>query len=98
MVVTLDDTHAAEKCVSAIRYLYPGLPIKARVSSLGEIDAMLDAGANYAVAETTEASLELGRLALAEAGLADGDIEQVMHDFRQDEYAVLKQAVVERNS
>ena len=91
-VITLDRTKAAEKCLAAIRFAHPAMPIYVRVHSAAAGQALLDAGASHAVPETTEASIALGRAALLDAGVPERDVDQVVHDLHQEDYELLKRS------
>jgi len=89
VVVTMDDTAAVARTVSAIRTHYPNLPIHARARDLQHSQNLRWAGADAAVPETLEASLHLGRSALVAAGIDDQTAREVVWQFREDDYAVL---------
>ena len=83
-VVTLDDPHAAEKAVAAIRFLHPGLPIQARARDQAHSKTLYKAGATTTVPITMEASLQLGKKALLETGIPIDRVEEQMQRIRED--------------
>ena len=92
-VVTLDRPEAAEKAVSAIRYLYPRLPIQARARDLAHSDALNKLGASGAVPEFLEGSLQLGRASLLSVGIAENDVAELIENFRRNDYALVKEVL-----
>ncbi len=95
VVVTLDNPTAAEKAVAAIRYLYPGLPIEARARDLKHSEKLIKMGATGTIPEAMEASLQLGRATLLRAGVADDRVADMVKNVRHDDYALIKQIVLE---
>jgi voltage-gated potassium channel Kch len=90
VVVTMDNREAAERTVSTIRYLYPGLAIQARTFDLAHSDKLLSLGANFTVPEHVEVSLQLGREALLHLGHTESYANDLAEDIRQNDYAVLR--------
>ena len=90
VVVTMDNREAAERTVSTIRYLYPGLAIQARTFDLAHSDKLLSLGANFTVPEHVEVSLQLGREALLHLGHTESYASDLAEDIRQNDYAVLR--------
>ena len=90
VVVTIDNREAAERAVSTIRYLYPGLPIQARTFDLAHSDKLLSLGANFTVPEHVEVSLQLGREALLHLGHTESYASDLAEGIRQNDYAVLR--------
>ncbi|MFT5174157.1 MAG: monovalent cation:proton antiporter-2 (CPA2) family protein [Gammaproteobacteria bacterium] len=69
LVVTTDDTAAAERVVQAARRLHPQLPIVARARDQAHAERLLAQGATQVVLEVREAGLEMGRVTLEHSGL-----------------------------
>ena len=90
VIVTIDKQEAAERAVSAIRYLYPGLAIQARTFDLAHSEKLLSLGANFTVPEHVEVSLQLGREALLHLGRTESYTNDLADDMRQNDYACLR--------
>ncbi|UEM05698.1 monovalent cation:proton antiporter-2 (CPA2) family protein [Skermanella rosea] len=88
-VVTLDQPHAAERAVEAIRRLSPLLDIHARARDHEHQKLLHDAGANHVVPEMVEGSLRLGGLLLRSLGRSSGEIAEQLEEFRGEAYAKL---------
>jgi monovalent cation:proton antiporter-2 (CPA2) family protein len=82
LIVTLDDAAAAAQLVAAAHAAWPDLAIVARARDHGHADHLRRLGARDVVAETEEASLQLGGLALARAGLPDEAVHQRLERSR----------------
>lgn len=89
-VVTLDTMTAVEKTVSAIRYLYPALPIEARTRDLAHSAVLQRLGATGTIPETLEASLQLGRTALLRSGIDEESADDAIESLRRDDYLSLR--------
>ncbi|QQP87651.1 cation:proton antiporter [Skermanella sp. TT6] len=88
-VVTLDQPHAAERAVEAIRRLSPLLDIHARARDHEHQRLLRDAGANHVVPEMVEGSLRLGGLLLRSLGRSPGEVAEQLEEFRGEAYAKL---------
>lgn len=71
VVVTMDDSFAAEHVVASVRRHWPDLPIYARARDLAHAERLLAAGATDVVPETLESSLHLGLQVLRGFGMAE---------------------------
>ena len=98
IIVTMDNREAAERTVSSIRYLYPGVPIQARTFDLNHSKKILALGANFVVTEHVEVSLQLGREALFQLGHTELNVNELAQDIRQNDYAVLRRLTEEAES
>ena len=87
VIVTLNDSTAAEQVVSSLRKTHPDTEIYVRGSSLDQCRELRRMGASGAVSENVEASLELARLALKSAGFNKVKREAMLDDFRQTYHA-----------
>lgn len=88
VIVTLKDPVAAENAVRAIRAAAPQLPIIARALDLSRVLLLEKAGANVAVSEMFETSLQLGGALLRSLGITDQEIVRIMKLFRDRDYAL----------
>ena len=86
VIVTLDDFEAAETVVSALHGEYPDVAILARGQSARQCRRMLDLGAEFAVAENLEASLDLAREVLLKNSGDRSGTEALLESFRQEYY------------
>ncbi len=71
LVVTMDDSAAAEQVVRKAHIEYPALPIYARARSRAHARALLGLGASEVVPENLESSLQLAGRVLAGTGCSD---------------------------
>lgn len=88
-IVTLNDATAAERAVRSIRAA-GGLPIISRARDLKDVQALESAGANIAVSEMFEASLQLGGALLKSLGIGEHEILRITEIFRDSDYALAR--------
>lgn len=86
-VITVNDFYAANKAVIAIKNLAPDLPVVVRTSDLRHLLRLEEAGADIAVSEMFEASLQLGGAALRQLSVPDHEVSRVTELFREQKYA-----------
>jgi CPA2 family monovalent cation:H+ antiporter-2 len=96
-IITINDPTVAETAVRSIRAAVPQIPIIARALDLERVLMLEKAGANLAVSEMVEASLQLGGALLRSIGITDQEITRIMQIFRDRDYA-LAQGAVEVNA
>ncbi|WP_300296912.1 cation:proton antiporter [Ferrovibrio sp.] len=82
MVVTLDDAAAAGHLVATAHRAWPHLPVFARARDHGHAGHLRKLGATQVIAEAAEASLQLGALALEQAGLPEDAVRQRLERAR----------------
>lgn len=82
LVVTLDDPAAAGHLVATAHRTWPHLPVFARARDHGHADHLRRLGATQVIAEAAEASLQLGALALEQAGLPEEAVRQRLERAR----------------
>jgi CPA2 family monovalent cation:H+ antiporter-2 len=85
LVVTTDDSVAAEAVVAAARGLNPELTIVARARDARHAQRLYELGATDAVPETVEASLQLSEATLVDIGIPMGLVIASIHE-RRDEF------------
>lgn len=90
LVVTMDDTTAAEQVVQSARQHWPDLPIYARARDGVHAAILLEHGATHVIPETVEASLQLGEMVLLEVGLPDLAARQIIDARREQEERMLR--------
>ncbi|GGK42057.1 cation:proton antiporter domain-containing protein [Salinarimonas ramus] len=71
VVLTMDDTKAAEGIARAIRHAWPMIPIYARARDRAHAHRLVEAGATIAVPEAFEASLQLAGRVLEGFGIGE---------------------------
>jgi|CXWL01.1.fsa_nt_gi CPA2 family monovalent cation:H+ antiporter-2 len=92
MIITHNDTRVAIQTINAVRELNPDLPIIARARNIEQVQKLEKAGANLAVAEMFEVSLQLGGSLLKEIGISDHEISRIIDIFRAEDYALTRTA------
>jgi CPA2 family monovalent cation:H+ antiporter-2 len=90
LVVTLDDTVAADQLVAGARTERPDLLIVARARDAGHAAHLYRVGASDAVPETIEASLQLSEAVLVDLGVAMGPVIASIHEQRAALQAAIK--------
>jgi CPA2 family monovalent cation:H+ antiporter-2 len=89
-IVTLDEPFAAEAAVRALRTAMPSMPIIARGRDLARVLSLEAAGADVAISEMFEASLQLGGALLKSVGVTDQEIVRIVQIFRDSDYALAR--------
>ncbi|MHA1553303.1 MAG: NAD-binding protein, partial [Alphaproteobacteria bacterium] len=92
-VVTIDQPATADRIVASLHQFSPELPIFVRARDMLHGRRLEMAGATQAVPETTEASLQLGAIAMTSMGVSSDDVMGIMQELRNDNYAHLGDAV-----
>jgi CPA2 family monovalent cation:H+ antiporter-2 len=90
LVVTLDDTEAADALVAGARAERADLLIVARARDAAHAAHLYRAGASDAVPETIEASLQLSEAVLVDVGVAMGPVIVSIHEKRAEMQAAIK--------
>ncbi|WP_158932201.1 cation:proton antiporter [Acidisphaera sp. S103] len=90
LVVTLDDTGAADALVAGARSERADLLIVARARDAAHAAHLYRAGASDAVPETIEASLQLSEAVLVDVGVAMGPVIASIHEKRAEMQAAIK--------
>jgi monovalent cation:H+ antiporter-2, CPA2 family len=92
LIITHNDTRVALQTIAAVRDITPDLPIVARAKNLEKVQKLERAGANLAVAEMFEVSLQMGGALLKEVGISDHEITRIIDIFRAQDYALTRTA------
>ncbi len=87
VIVTLDDFEATERVVAALHETHPDITILARGHNSEQCRRLLQLGAELALSENLEASLELARTALIHEHDDAERAEDLLQRFRRDYYA-----------
>jgi len=90
LVVTLDDSGAADALVAGARAERADLLIVARARDARHAAHLYRAGASDAVPETIEASLQLSEAVLVDVGVAMGPVIASIHEKRAELQAAIK--------
>jgi CPA2 family monovalent cation:H+ antiporter-2 len=90
LVVTLDDTDAADALVAGARAERADLLIVARARDARHAARLYRVGASDAVPETIEASLQLSEAVLVDLGVAMGPVIASIHEQRAAQQAAIK--------
>ena len=83
-----------EHLVKDVRRHYPKIQIHARAHDIAHCEQLLNDGANQVVAETLEAGLRLGEMALINSGFDKDKANDVVKDFRLELYTALNDNVI----
>jgi CPA2 family monovalent cation:H+ antiporter-2 len=95
LVVTLDDSGAADALVAGARAERPDLLIVARARDARHAAHLYRTGASHAVPETIEASLQLSEAVLVDIGVPIGPIIVSIHERRDAYQASIKEMAPE---
>jgi CPA2 family monovalent cation:H+ antiporter-2 len=95
LVITLDDSGAADALVAGARAERPDLLIVARARDARHAAHLYRAGASHAVPETIEASLQLSEAVLVDVGVPMGPVIASIHERRDALQASIKAMVPE---
>ena len=95
VIVTHNDTRTALQTISTIRELNRDIPIIARAKNLEQVQKLEAAGANLAVAEMFEVSLQLGGALLKAVGVKESEVSRITDIFRAEDYAMTRASETE---
>jgi len=90
VIVTHNDTRVALQTITTIRELNRDIPIIARAKNIEQVQKLEAAGANLAVAEMFEVSLQLGGALLKSVGITDLEVSRILDVFRAEDYAITR--------
>lgn len=82
VVITLDKDDAVEASLQAVRAIAPGVPVFIRARDHIHVRLLLAGGASDAVADTLEASLQLGGMVLRSMDRPDAEIAACISSMR----------------
>jgi CPA2 family monovalent cation:H+ antiporter-2 len=92
LILTMDDPVMSVRVTKRVRGWVPDLPIIARARDTGHAGELYRAGANDAVPETLESSLQLAETALVDLGVAMGPVIASIHQRREDLREIIRTA------
>jgi CPA2 family monovalent cation:H+ antiporter-2 len=90
MVIVISDPIATNRIVHTARRLNPKLYIIARTRFASQIEPLYEVGADEAIPEEYEASIEVLVRVLVRYLVPRGDIERLIAEFRADHYSMLR--------
>lgn len=92
LIITHNDVRVALQTIQTVRDLNPALPIITRAKNIEQVQKLEAAGANLAVAEMFEVSLQMGGALLKSIGVSDHEITRIIDIFRAEDYALTRTA------
>jgi CPA2 family monovalent cation:H+ antiporter-2 len=92
VIITHNDTRVALQTISTIRETNRDVPIIARAKNIEKVLRLENAGADLAVAEMFETSLQLGSALLKAVGVTDYEVNRIVDIFRAEDYAVTRES------
>lgn len=96
-VVTTDDFYTANKAVVAIKNIAPNVSIIARGKDLQHLQKLEMSGADIAIAEKFEASLQLGGAVMKRMNVSETEVTRILELFRERDYALTRFGEVTRD-
>ena len=96
VVVALDNAHSARQTVLMIKSIAPRVPVFARARNLADLRALLREGVAYAMPETIESSLFLGRNVLSHLGVSENKIRSLLEEMRSDNYKHMDSQITDK--
>lgn len=88
-VIALDKVAIVKQTVNAFKENFPHIQIFARARNHFESEALMNHGVTATVPETTESSLQLGRVVLTRAGVQEEEVSGLLAQLRAGDYAEL---------
>ena len=92
VIITHNDIRTAMQTIQTIRGVNAIIPIIARAKNIDQVQRLEKAGANLAMAEMFEVSLQMGGALLKSVGIADHEITRIIDIFRAEDYALTRNA------
>lgn len=89
VVVALDNAYTARRTVLSIKSIAPRIKIFARARNLADSQILMREGVVSALPETIETSFSLGAGVLYHMGVSDRQIDELLCDMRDNNYAAL---------
>lgn len=92
VIITHNDTRVALHTIAVVREISADIPIIARAKNLEQVQKLEKAGANLAVAEMFETSLQLAAALLKHLSVSDHEVSRIIELFREGDYALTREA------
>jgi CPA2 family monovalent cation:H+ antiporter-2 len=93
VAITVNDFESAQKMLAAVRALDKDIPVVARSRDLRQLHHLEMMGANVAISDMFEASIELGAALLRTIGVVDNEVTRITKVFRDKDYALARQSI-----
>ncbi len=98
VIITHNDTRVALQTITTVRELNHDIPIIVRAKNIEQVQKLENSGADIAVAEMFEASLQLGGALLKSVGVNEYEIGRIIEMFRAEDYMLTRSAEKEQVS
>lgn len=92
VIITHNDTRVAQQTIMTVRDLNPDIPIITRAKNLEQVQKLEKAGADLAVAEMFETSLQLSGALLKSLGINEYEVARIIDMFRAEDYMLTRSA------
>lgn len=92
VIITHNDTRVAQQTIMTVRDLNPDIPIITRAKNLEQVQKLEKAGADLAVAEMFETSLQLSGALLKSLGVNEYEVTRIIDMFRAEDYMLTRSA------
>ena len=92
VIITHNDTRIAQQTIMTVRDLNPDIPIITRAKNLEQVQKLEKAGADLAVAEMFETSLQLSGALLKSLGVNEYEVARIIDMFRAEDYMLTRSA------
>ncbi len=92
VIITHNDTRVAQQTITTVRDLNPEIPIITRAKNIDQVLKLEKAGANLAVAEMFETSLQLAGALLKSLGVNEYEVGRIIDMFRAEDYMLTRSA------
>ncbi len=93
VAITVNDFDSAKNMLATVRALNKEIPVVARSRDLRQLHYLENQGANVAISDMFEASIELGAALLRTIGIVDNEVARITRVFRDKDYALARQSV-----
>ncbi len=93
--VTSRDTEHAKALAVTLHRLYPELNVYVRVQTLADQAELVAKGIKHAGTGYIESALARGSMLLKDLGRSEDEVDDLVRDFRQDDYALIRNAYAE---
>ncbi|MFW0777470.1 MAG: monovalent cation:proton antiporter-2 (CPA2) family protein [Rickettsiales bacterium] len=92
VVITHNDIRIALQTITVVRDVNKDIPIIVRAKNIEQVKRLEAAGANLAIAEMFETSLQLASALLKNLGVNDMEVTRIVDLFRAEDYALTRTA------